>query len=196
MSVLPIECDDVSALDWCSEIKQNNPVLLRQLYLRNYPRVERYICQNSGNAEDAKDIYQEAFTILWRNIQLDRLQDATAAGLDKYILQVAKFKWIDALRHKRKTGKTVTLHEAECRITETSLYPFGRENADCYEQLIARYKAMGNPCKELLHRFYFLKQRLRQIADYFSWTEATAKNNKYRCLQKLRKSVLTKSRSS
>ena len=58
------------------------------------------------------------------------------------------------------------------------------------------YAAMGNPCKEVLKQFYFLKQTMAQIASNFSWTEATAKNNKYRCLQKLRNMILAQKNNS
>ena len=62
----------------------------------------------------------------------------------------------------------------------------GREDDIYMEKMKLHFARMGNPCKDVLHRFYFLKQSLSEIAADFSWTEATAKNNKYRCLQKLR----------
>ena len=64
------------------------------------------------------------------------------------------------------------------------------DNEQYIEQVKSGYLSMGDQCKELLKRFYFRKESLREIAAFFSWTEATAKNNKYRCLQKLRGSVL------
>jgi len=54
------------------------------------------------------------------------------------------------------------------------------------------YERLGDPCRELLNRFYFKKESMREIAAHFSWTEASAKNNKYRCLQRLRNMVINK----
>ncbi|HEY0040609.1 MAG TPA: hypothetical protein VGB71_08105, partial [Flavisolibacter sp.] len=51
------------------------------------------------------------------------------------------------------------------------------------------FTKLGNNCRELLNRFYFQKESLRTIALAFQWTEATAKNNKYRCLQQLRELI-------
>ena len=45
---------------------------------------------------------------------------------------------------------------------------------------------LGENCKEVLSRFYYNKQSLKIIGQQFDWTEATARNNKYRCLQRLR----------
>jgi DNA-directed RNA polymerase specialized sigma24 family protein len=44
----------------------------------------------------------------------------------------------------------------------------------------------------VLTLYYFMKQSMSKIAAVFSWTEATAKNNKYRCLQRLRNMVVGK----
>ena len=68
--------------------------------------------------------------------------------------------------------------------------PVTSKEEDAYlEKVKMHFAAMEAPCKEVLQRFYFLKQSMADIAAAFSWTDATAKNNKYRCLQKLRSMV-------
>ena len=41
------------------------------------------------------------------------------------------------------------------------------------------FKHLGDNCREILKRFYYQKESMREIAENFNWTEATAKNNKY-----------------
>ena len=48
------------------------------------------------------------------------------------------------------------------------------------------FKKLGKECKELLEVFYFEKKSLREIAAQFNIGEASARNKKYRCIQKLR----------
>ncbi|MEI9913190.1 MAG: sigma factor [Bacteroidota bacterium] len=58
--------------EWIRKLKANDEQALKALYAANYSKVENYVLDNSGSAEDAKDIYQEAFIAVWRNIQLDQ----------------------------------------------------------------------------------------------------------------------------
>ncbi len=56
--------------DEVQKIKANHEETLSALYYSNYHKVEHFVIQNSGTAEEAKDVYQEAFLSVWRNIQL------------------------------------------------------------------------------------------------------------------------------
>ena len=171
-----------SAQQLCSAIKANNELLLKKLYQDNYPKIEHLVTTNSGNEEDAQDIYQEAFLAVWRNIQLNKFIPESENNLSGYLYQVARNKWIDQLR-SRKLRTTVALDN------EPSIEPIEEISEEDNEQidLIKKhFNSIGDQCKSLLERFYFFKESLRKIAAHFSWTEASAKNNKYRCLQKLR----------
>ena len=52
------------------------------------------------------------------------------------------------------------------------------------------FKNLGQPCKQLLSTFYFDKKSLKDIASELKIKEATARNKKYRCMEKLRAVVL------
>jgi DNA-directed RNA polymerase specialized sigma24 family protein len=54
------------------------------------------------------------------------------------------------------------------------------------------FKNLGESCKELLTRFYYKKESMSMIAKAFDWTAATARNNKYRCIQRLKEMLITK----
>ncbi|RYF90867.1 MAG: hypothetical protein EOO03_02740, partial [Chitinophagaceae bacterium] len=75
-------------------VKNNNGQVLRQLYNDNFKTLLQYILQNSGTADDAKDIYQETFIAVWKNIQLGKFIPQHENALSAYIFQVGKNKWI------------------------------------------------------------------------------------------------------
>jgi len=169
-------------------IRLNNENALKLLYQNNYPKIERYVLTNNGTVDEARDVYQEAFIAVWRNIQLDRFQPHDETSLDRYLYQVAKNKWLDFLRlAKRRT--IVPLTDGD--------YGFGEETdiSEAEQQQITDIKTnlmrLGQQCREILERFYYHKQSMRRISGDMNWTEATAKNNKYRCLQKLRELLKT-----
>ncbi|MGB8194838.1 MAG: sigma-70 family RNA polymerase sigma factor [Chitinophagaceae bacterium] len=167
-------------------IRQNDESVLGQLYASNYPRVESFVVNNSGTADQAKDVFQEAFIAVWRNIQLDRFQPQSGAGLDAYLFQIAKNKWMDYLRSGHYT-KVVRMNTTVLSAREDDEAPAGE-----HEYLAAvkkHFAALGDNCKKVLTMFYYDNESMKQIADQMNWTEATAKNNKYRCIQKLKELI-------
>lgn len=166
-------------------IKENDERVLQFIYRNNYSKVEHLVINNSGTADDAKDIYQEAFMAAWRNIRMDKFQPKNDTAISGYIFQIARNKWIDQLRAmKGKKMLSVVDTDIPDIIEETT-----PEEESYLSQVKKHFNQMGDQCKELLGRFYYKKQNLREIAEHFSWTEASAKNNKYRCLQRLRNMV-------
>ena len=172
-----------SSQSLAQQIVEQDQALLQQLYTENYPGVETYVLKNSGDADDARDCYQDSFLAVWRNIQLGKFQPARRDEFAAYLFQVAKFKWIDQLRARkiRPMVSTNDLQLADEMSTATD-----DEETKKIGMVREHFSKLGSNCRELLRRFYFEKQRLQKIAEHFGWTEPTAKNNKYRCLQQLR----------
>lgn len=170
-------------------IRQNDEKALKHLYQSNYSKVEKYVLDNSGTIEEAKDIFQEAFISLWRNIQLDRFQPQHETSLDAYLFRIAKNKWLDQLRSVRKNN-TVPLTENWEQAEE--MKELTDKEQQHLENIKENFRLLGTVCRNLLERFYFYRQSMRTIAEKLNWTEATARNNKYRCLQQLRKLVNSK----
>jgi len=169
-----------------SNLWGNDEKALKELYNAEFFKTENYVLQNSGTPEQAKDIYQEAFIAVWRNVQLNRFVPQNDNALAGYLYQVAKNKWIDYLRsayHKNTVGTGDMEREDE----PVEVLP--GEQSDFINQIKNGFKQLGNNCKEVLGRFYYKNENLKTIAAAMNWTEATARNNKYRCLQKLREFV-------
>ncbi len=165
-------------------MRSNHEPTLQKLYTDNYYKIEKYILNNNGTEEETKDIYQEAFIIVWRNVQLDKFTPGNESEVAGYLFNVAKFKWIDHLRSNHfKKIVHIEYEEGPLEIIEETI-----NAADSNKLLMVRnkYKQLGSTCKRVLTDFYFHEKSLKAIAAHFNWTEATARNNKYRCLQQLR----------
>jgi RNA polymerase sigma factor (sigma-70 family) len=163
-------------------IKANDEAVLKSLYENNYQGVEKYVLSNSGTVDQAKDVYQEAFIAVWRNIQLDKFYPESENALIAYLYQIARNKWTDYLRskhYKKNTSLNDLVHKLPEEIEEDEDDRF-IGNVKIY------FEKLGENCKEVLTRFYYKKQSMKKIASRFGWTDASARNNKYRCLQKLR----------
>lgn len=171
-------------LIYLDAIKANDEKALQRLYAANYPKVERYILRNSGDADQAKDIFQEAFIACWRAVQLDKFIPANETSLDGYLYRIARNKWLDHLRSAQHR-KTVPLADSTEDWQDDPADMPGEQ--DAYIQAVKEnFGKIGGNCKDILTRFYYGKASLRDIAIAMGWTEATARNNKYRCIQRLR----------
>ncbi len=164
-------------------IKANKEAALKQFYQEEYPKTERYVREKGGTAEQAKDIFQEAFIAVWRNVQLEKVQLDNGAKLSAYLYQVAKNKWIDYLRsgHYKNTMAVSDLHDGFDTADELP-----EEQHQYLEAVKIAFKQLSENCKEVLNRFYYKNESVLVIAEAMEWTEATVRNNKYRCMERLR----------
>jgi RNA polymerase sigma factor (sigma-70 family) len=166
-------------------LRQGNSEVLSALYKKYYGIVLKYIVNNSGTEEAAQDIYQETVIVLYENAQ--KAEFSLNCQLQTYIYSVARRLWLKQLK---KSGKTFLFKEEEenevVDITpdvseyETKELEIERMNKSLVE--------LGEPCATLIKDFYIHKMNMDEIAEKFGYTNAdNAKNQKYKCLQRLKK---------
>ena len=165
-------------------IKENDATTLRLLYKTNFAKVKRYVEKNNGDEEQAKDLYQEAFLAMWRNIKNDRFSAENDTAINGYLFKIAKYKWLDHVRSARY--KNTTFINREIEYDE----PDVEENELQNKKIKLVMDAVGNlgeRCQRMLKLFYFERKSFREIAQIMEMDEASARNAKYRCQEQLRK---------
>lgn len=172
--------------DQVTALLYNDEKIIEQLYKTNFLKAAQFISNNGGTEEEAKDIYQEAFIAAWQNVRAGKFIVQEGSSLEAYIFQVTKFKWFDHLK-KNKQKKMVALQDEG--IADNV---YSEEEYEYIEKVKLHFSKLGEQCRQVLTLFYFKKQSMNKIASVYSWTDATAKNNKYRCLQRLREMVAGK----
>lgn len=144
--------------------------------------MEAYIIQNSGSADDAKDIFQEAITAAWLNTKEGKFTPQDESSLGGYIYRIAKFKWLDKV--KSKSYKSTMRLADDYDPAEES--PVDDEREDRLNHLRSLYAQLGEKCQNILNRFYYSKMSLDEIGSELGFDAATVKTQKYRCMKKLR----------
>lgn len=152
------------------------------LYKEYLGSVTNMVTHNSGSEADALDIFQEGLVVLWQNIQNERFQLQSNTQISTYLYSVCRNLWISKLRKKKKT---IAVGDYETEIPDQSREPFGEPDPEILN-LRRYFKQLDDKCRKLLKLFYYEKKSMRVIADQMGITEPTAKNNKYRCMVKLR----------
>ena len=170
-------------------IKSNESDVLKHFYTTNYKKVELLILNNSGSIEHAKDIYQEAFITVWTNVKNDKFTPKNDTALQGYLYKIAKNKWLDVLRSKSFKNSKPLNYETLAFIEDENDEEI-EINSNKLKLAMEAFKNLGQPCKQLLSVFYFEKKSLKEIALELKIEETTARNKKYRCMEKLRAKVI------
>ncbi|MEM0517617.1 MULTISPECIES: RNA polymerase sigma factor [Aequorivita] len=165
-------------------IKNNDANTLKKLYVHNYPNVRRYVLKNSGNEHQAKDVYQEAFVAMWRNIKDDKFSAKNPKIINGYLFQIAKYKWLDHVRSVKYKNTTFINREIESVEPDLEIDTDKNEKINTIMHCIGN---LGDRCKDLLKLFYFERRTYKEIAQILKIDEASARNAKYRCQEQLKK---------
>lgn len=174
------------------QFKANDSRTLKTVYQTNYPKIEALVLKNSGCEEEAKDIFQEAFIVVWQNIKQDKFIPKNESSIDAYLYTVAKNKWMDVLRSKDFKSTTVIsqLDHLKLKSEETVEINDDILNENRLEDVMLAFKNLGDACKNLLMKFYFEKKSMQFISEELELDAASTRNKKYRCMQKLRELAL------
>ena len=169
-------------------VKNNDELVLKQLYQECYGKIEVHILKNNGTRPQAKDTYQEAFIATWQNVKSGKFVPTNETALQGYLYRIAKNKWTDYLRSSqfKKTSAMREGYEIPDEFDESNT-----DNTQHLHTAMEAFQKLGDECKQLLTHFYFEKKSLREIAMAFEIGEASARNKKYRCINKLRELAKT-----
>ena len=166
-------------------LRSGNSELLSALYKKHYNIVLKLIVNNSGTEEAAQDIYQETVIVLYENAQKPGF--SLNCQLQTYIYSVAKRLWLKQLK---KNGKTFLLKEDdehEVADVSSDMQEYAEKESEI-EKMNKSLTELGEPCATLIKDFYVHRLSMENIADKFGYTNAdNAKNQKYKCLQRLKK---------
>ena len=178
----PISTQTHSPPTWVNGLLRNDPQLIRSLYAAHYPAIRQYVLKNSGTADDAQDVFQEAVTVLWLQVKEGRFKATTEPDPGGFLFQVAKFKWLDVVRSAAHRNMRV-LHNEESG-------PRAVEDDHGIEERILRlrdvYDKLDDKCRKVLDQFYFERKDLASIAEDMGVEEESIRTIKYRCMMKLR----------
>ena len=149
--------------------------------------VQSLIVSNNGSADDAKDIFQEAMMVLYEKARLENFE--LNCLLKTYVYSVCRRLWLKRLVYQNRFSINDVQEETVAVDEDLEVHERKDQEFDMME------KAMGNlgePCKSLLEAFYLQKRNMQEIALSFGYTNAdNAKNQKYKCLMRLKKAFFT-----
>lgn len=165
-------------------LKTNGRDAIKYLYRELYPKASRLLQKLGAKEEEAEDVFQESMVALWKNIQQGSYTLNDKVKMSSYFLEICKRRWWEKTRSQKKQFN-ISIDEMVVSDTMPNILDqwLKREEQEKFQQL---YEKLGDRCQDILRRFYYEKENMKQIAQVFSLTEASARNEKYRCMQRLK----------
>jgi RNA polymerase sigma factor (sigma-70 family) len=165
-------------------ILRHDSLILQHIYKQYYFKVNFFIKKNSGNEEDANDVFQEAIIIMYRKLKENDLNVETSS-FQGYFFSVCRFLWLKQLEKRRieqeKINDTLPFLED---IYDDNLAELVDKN-ERYGLYQKHFKSLSTDCQKLLQMF-FEKVPLSEIARIMGYKgEKYAKKRKFLCKELL-----------
>jgi len=165
--------------------------IIYEFYENEFSKVAFMILTNNGSIEDAKDIFQDALVILMDKFTWGKL-DLSGCKLGTYVYSISRNLWFEQLRKRKKENEFADIEKYTSVSISVDYY---EEEPDLYELVSKAIESLGDPCKELLELYYFENHPWETVASLMGYsTAASARNQKYKCLERIREQINRKPR--
>lgn len=180
-------------------IKKGDPKVLEKLYDDNRQpflvwAFQSYQCES----EDAVEIYQKAYTILYLNVRNEKLTKLTST-IKTYLFSIGKNLFREKFRDKH--NRLVNLDDvsntnAIDNHLDTNVFDNYKDEhqKELVRQLL---NEIGNPCKKLLELMFIQGYSAEAVVHAMGYSdERVVRKRKSLCLKKLREMVAEKKDSN
>ncbi|MBL7749388.1 MAG: sigma-70 family RNA polymerase sigma factor [Chitinophagaceae bacterium] len=158
------------------------------IYRDNYNVIQALIINNNGSADDARDIFQEAMIVLYEKARSGTFE--LNCQIKTFIYSICRRLWLKRLQQQNRFSAPGDSMEPVVPV-EDELEDHERKDAE-FEMMDNAISHLGEPCKSLIEAYYLQKKTMQEIAASFGYTNAdNAKNQKYKCLMRLKKIFFT-----
>jgi RNA polymerase sigma factor (sigma-70 family) len=168
-----------------TNLREGNRSSYEALYKENYSSVERFIVNNSGTPDDAKDIFQDTLLVLFTKLKDDNFE--LTASLKTYIIAISKNLWFKKLRnmsyHEESTLTDYYSNKFYCEI-DSSI----EKEKPYWEKLQTYLSKITAHCKHLLNSMFFKNRNIEKIQKEYGYSSKhNAQNQKHKCIEQVRK---------
>ena len=173
-------------------IKLQDYKILQVVYDNYYQTIERYIINNGGRSDDARDIFQEVVIVLYRKVKDDSIR--LTAALQNYLFSIGRLMWLKELEKRHKQGSQQDLFESLLSTDEEAELTTNIEYNARLKLFREKFEELTTNCKRVL-RLFLNGLSIKEITEIMGYTSIQhTKNRRYRCKEKLIKTIKEDSR--
>ena len=160
-----------------------------EIYLNYFPRLLRFALEYVSNKEDAENIIQDVFAILWERRDVLKVH----VSLASYLFILIKNRCIDYLRMKKHAE--IGLEQMQAHFTyeqQMKLYSLEAldhllvSNSDLEHLITCAIDSLPPKCREIFILNKIDGKKYKEIAEYLDISVNTVENQMSIALKKLR----------
>ena len=165
-------------------LAREDKVSIERIYKENFKMIHSFVINNSGNSDDAADIFQEAMIVLFEKSRLGTFE--LTCQLKTYIYSICRRLWLKRLQNSQRLYNNLENSDDVVSVDEDLEHHEKKQSE--FQIMEEAMGKIGEPCKSLLEAYYIQKKQMQEIAADFGYTNAdNAKTQKYKCLVRLKK---------
>jgi RNA polymerase sigma factor (sigma-70 family) len=136
------------------------------------------------SSDDSKDIYQVAILIFYDNVKSGKLE-RLLSSIKTYLFGIGK----NVVRENmRKAKRNTSINQQEWLKESLIDEPESPVGEEVFNNTRKALEKLGPPCQKLIELFYYEKKSMEDISAMLNYKNAeTAKNQKCKCMARLRK---------
>ena len=164
--------------------------VIKYLYRSHFLKANIYIKQNSGNQEDAEDIFQDVVVSFIQLVQKEKFRGDSSISTFIYVL--TRNTWLNELKKRKRSKLREEKYENEKEKSEAGATEY-IVNREIKNQVVELIGSLGENCKKILMAFYYDNLSIQEILLNLHYeNEQVVRNKKYKCLQKLQEILALK----
>ncbi len=161
--------------------KGKDTQILQHLYDKVLPKINRYICKNSGTEDDAFDIFQDGVMIFYNFVNNGRYREEYE--ISGFLYTVCKNLWINKVKHDKQVMRMEENYENPDESENILDFIITKEREAEVNLLLSE---LGERCRKLLQYVFYLQLSTKEICNKMGFAnENTLKTKKYKCKQRL-----------
>jgi RNA polymerase sigma factor (sigma-70 family) len=169
-------------------LKEQDSRCIRYLYKEFFPLAKSIVERNSGNYEDAEDVFQDSIVVLYKRLTKENL--TLKCGLKTFFFGICKNLWMQRLDRKWRLMYSDSMAEEPAGTYEITDREFSEELLEKKRLFQKHFLTLPHRCQKIL-LLYLKDLPFKTIAKELGLkNEEYAKSRKYNCKNILRKRIM------
>lgn len=162
-------------------IRSGDDRVLEHLYKNVLPKVKNYVTRNSGNNDDACDVFQDAVVVFYKYVKQGKFDGRhDIAG---FIFSISRNLWINIAK---KNNRALELIDESATISSDHNFSDELITREREEYIGKLFSALGDSCKQILLYSIYDRLSMKEIKEKMNFSsENVAKTKNYKCKQRL-----------
>jgi RNA polymerase sigma factor (sigma-70 family) len=160
---------------------------IKAIYRSHFDSLSWYVMNNSGNRQDAEDIFQEVVVNFIDIVQKNKFRGDSS--VKTFLFSLNRHTWLNELKRK---GRALAREEKYERGQDKVELDMGYHIADREgkAEVVRLVGELGESCRKILLLFYYENRSMKEILEATEYeNEQVVRNKKYKCLKELEKMV-------